>query len=472
MIKNSNDLIFKTSEYITTLQVSENKYAVWNRYFPQILFLNKDSITLLDYLKKNTEPYSKFKGFKRIIKKFYKNKLLYTDKDDCKEKYIKSADENVNIICKNFDIFQKEKLQYNEFLLVTNKCNLKCPYCICEYIKEDYTKDSLNSNKEKVDRILKCIDQNLNSKLGKRKLQRTINFNGGEFLLHKETIKQVVTKIKKKYPNLEIEFNINTNGTLIDQETAQFLSENFEEIAFSIDAHEEAHNQSRIYKNNKGSFSDVIEAFQKVQNCRKKKDTSFQGTLIPEHDLSIDKLESMKEYGFDSARLGVDVLNITPAQAKEMAEKCFNLSVQSKDAGIWAKDNFLKSYKSILEDNQNKGQFNFFCNALNIGYNYLFYNVDNETVKLLCSFCAGLEVKLEDIDNNIHHPELYAKAKKFIQNRYNAIKKNCMDCPIISFCKGGCVMTGIDPFNQFNQSACTFQLETWNLFLKYLAKNN
>lgn len=470
MSENINDKIFKTSHFIEKIKISEDRFAVWNRYSPKVLFLNKDSIELLIFLKDNNTPYKEFVGFKKILKKFIKNDLLYSHNDDFKEKFIKGGDDNLNRIFDDFKENMSERLQYNEFLVISNKCNLKCSYCVCDYIKKDYHENAKKSKKEKVERLVKCIEKNIDANVGNRKLRSSINFNGGEILLQKDIVKYVVDHVKTNYPDKEISFNINTNGTLIDDETAKFLTDNFGAIALSFDAHEEAHNQTRVYENGEGSFDDVMNGLNLIRKYRKDKDTTYQGTVIPAHDLNITKIEKMKEFGFESARLGADVLHISPSEAKEMAKKCFNLAIESKKAGIWAKDSFFKSYNNILNNDEKKGKFSFYCNGFNVGFNYLFYNVDNETLKLTCSFGAGLEVKLDDINDDIHHPLLYEKTRDFLIKRYKVIKENCMDCSVVSLCKGGCVMTGIDSYNSINESACTFQKETWKHFVGYLSE--
>ncbi len=468
---NINELIFKTSQSIEILKISNDKFVVWNRYLPKLLFLNNDSIKMLELLKDNNTPYKEFVGFKRILNKFIKNNLMYSDKDDYKEKYIKSGDEYVDEIIEGFNRNMSERRSYNEFLIISNSCNLRCSYCVCEFIRNNYKENSKKSKGEKIERLINCIDKNFNAKKGNGDLKKIINFNGGEILLQKDIVKQVVDYIKVKYPNEDVSFNINTNCTLIDDNTAKFLSENFDRIAFSIDAHKEAHNQTRVYGNGKGSFNDVINGLNLLRKYQKTKDTSFQGTVIPAHDLSISKIESMKDFGFISARLGADVLNITPSEAKDMAEKCFNLAIESKEVGIWVKDSFFLFYNEILKNVGSKGEFSFYCTGLNAGYNFLHYNIDNETIKLICSFSTDTEVKLDEINNDIHHPLLYEKARDFLSKRYQIIKDNCMDCSVVSFCKGGCVMTGINPYNSINESGCAFQKETWKYFVKYLSDN-
>ena len=149
-----------------------------------------------------------------------------------------------------------------------------------------------------------------------------------------ETNKEIVNYVKEKYPMEKFEFSVNTNATLINEEIARFLVHNFRGIGISIDGYRETNNKTRIYNNGKGSFDDALRGWRLLNKYRSKPEKTYQGTLIPRHDFDINNLIEMKEYGFTSARLGVDVLNITQKEAKQMAELSFNMSIKSKDIGL------------------------------------------------------------------------------------------------------------------------------------------
>jgi len=78
---------------------------------------------------------------------------------------------------------------------------------------------------------------------------------------------------------------------------------------------------------------------------------------------------------------------------------------------------------------------------------------------------------MKEIDNDIYNRLISDQCFNFIKNRINQFFKICIDCEIVGACRGGCVTSGIDSFNNKNEAACAFKKEAWNIFLKYLYIN-
>jgi hypothetical protein len=96
-------------------------------------------------------------------------------------------------------------------LIVTHRCNLACRYC---NIKKDKQNMPLEVAVEAVSIFLKkhsCITP-------------FIKFFGGETLLAFPIIKKVITSAKTRSKNLK--FEITTNGTFLNKNTLDFLSDN------------------------------------------------------------------------------------------------------------------------------------------------------------------------------------------------------------------------------------------------------
>lgn len=67
-------------------------------------------------------------------------------------------------------------------------------------------------------------------------------------------VKTVKYAINYKPANLQLNFSLVTNGTLIDEEKAKFLSEYNFSLTLSMDGLEDSQNSLRPYKNGRGSF--------------------------------------------------------------------------------------------------------------------------------------------------------------------------------------------------------------------------
>jgi len=85
-----------------------------------------------------------------------------------------------------------------------------------------------------------------------------IGFFGGEPLVNKPFIKSVVSEIQKN--ELPITFSVTTNGTLIDDSFAKYLSVNNFHVILSLDGDKETQDQSRS-----DSYNDTIKGLGQLQ---------------------------------------------------------------------------------------------------------------------------------------------------------------------------------------------------------------
>lgn len=139
-------------------------------------------------------------------------------------------------------------------LEVTEKCNLRCKYCIYHPSHPDYREFghrnmTFNTAKKAIDFLF--------SHSGKNK-EIYIGFYGGEPLLNFDLIKKCVEYSKNKKDNKKISYSMTTNATLINEKIANFLAEHDFDVLVSFDGPEEIHNENRVYINGKGSFDNAI----------------------------------------------------------------------------------------------------------------------------------------------------------------------------------------------------------------------
>jgi uncharacterized protein len=143
----------------------------------------------------------------------------------------------------------------------TDYCNLSCPYCSLGELYNIGKKDRKNINIRYAVNFLKYM---FDLKPEKTKLK--IGFFGGEPLVNVNFIKKIVGVAKQlnAEKELELEFNMTTNGTLI-QKHIQFLVKNNFELLISLDGNEEGQSYRTFAKNNKNSFWKVIENADMIQ---------------------------------------------------------------------------------------------------------------------------------------------------------------------------------------------------------------
>lgn len=123
-------------------------------------------------------------------------------------------------------------------LNITDDCNLQCKYCFVNFQK---TYINFSLCKQIIDLLL------LNN------INREITFFGGEPLMLWDKIIVPTIEYSKKN-NAKINFNITTNGTLLDEKKLIYLKENNVSLLLSMDGNKETQNFNRPLKDGKGSF--------------------------------------------------------------------------------------------------------------------------------------------------------------------------------------------------------------------------
>ncbi len=143
-------------------------------------------------------------------------------------------------------------------LVVTNKCNLRCKYCI---YSDHYPKTYEPNQTMSLEVAIQATDFYLDNLESKRKRNPAepaiITFYGGEPLLNLQLIESVISHVKNR--NIEnTVYSITTNGLLLEDDVSDFLVENDFTIAVSLDGPEQEHDRNRVHRDGRGSFKKVF----------------------------------------------------------------------------------------------------------------------------------------------------------------------------------------------------------------------
>ena len=141
-------------------------------------------------------------------------------------------------------------------LNVTDSCNLACKYCFVQQKPHFMT----------IDLAKQTIDWLINNLIKRNELPNVdklekvdVTFFGGEpTLLYDDIIVPLVQYAEEKYPN-KVQFSITTNGTLLNKNRIDFLSNHNIIPLLSIDGAKETQDFNRPQRNGEGSF-DLVEA--------------------------------------------------------------------------------------------------------------------------------------------------------------------------------------------------------------------
>jgi len=146
-------------------------------------------------------------------------------------------------------------------LKVASRCNLNCSYCYMYNMGDmSYLLQPKFISDQVVDSLLTRIKNHVQAH-GIEEM--SIAFHGGEpLLINKDFYEKFVKKALQKVNNTKLRFAIQTNGILLDDEWASYLTKLNILIGVSIDGNKSAHDKYRKYHSGKGSYDDAIKGFQ------------------------------------------------------------------------------------------------------------------------------------------------------------------------------------------------------------------
>jgi uncharacterized protein len=129
-------------------------------------------------------------------------------------------------------------------------CNIDCNYC--------YLPDRLDKSRMSFDVISKTLDRIIEANIAHKEF--TILWHAGEPMVLPISFYKKAFKItKEKIPaSVKVTQNIQTNLTLINQEWCDFIKDYNIVLGTSIDGPAFLHDQNRVNRKNKGTFSQVM----------------------------------------------------------------------------------------------------------------------------------------------------------------------------------------------------------------------
>lgn len=139
------------------------------------------------------------------------------------------------------------------------KCNLQCAYC---FVLRDTIK-GIATNELDDDTLYSMIDMFVENNPSRKK---AMTFYGGEPFVNRDIVFKAVNYANSKYKDM-FQYKIVTNGTLITEEIADFLSRNAFDVNLSIDGNKKAHDCFRLYKNGTSTYEDVIEGYKNLKKA-------------------------------------------------------------------------------------------------------------------------------------------------------------------------------------------------------------
>lgn len=345
----------------------------------------------------------------------------------------------------------------NYIIHLTQSCNLRCKYCY--------------ENKKEKEISFKNIQLLIDNEIKEKSNYTILTFYGGEPLLRKDLIYDTINYIKSKKSKTKFYYGMTTNGTLLDEEFAEYIKQNdFLNIAYSFDGTEETQNLNRVTLKGEGSFS-IVE--KNAKNLLENYKNVIAMVVVTKNN--INKLKENIEYlislGFKNFNLLFDYLQdwqdedlkTIKEQYNKVAEIYYNKILKEEDIYISVFDEKIKTH---VEEGYNCNEdCNLGVKSINVGTDGNFYP------------CMQFVGDKKYIIGNCEKGIDFTARKKLIEQsgKENEI---CKECSINKRCKHTCAcknyLTTKD-INELSPIVCEFEkiiIEISDIMAEKLYKQN
>lgn len=319
----------------------------------------------------------------------------------------------------------------------SSSCNLQCKYCFYNDVAEN--RDIKNYGVMSVEVLEKVVKEAF--EYGEHFIG--FAFQGGEPTLAGLDFYKKLVEYEKIYNNNNIQVTnaIQTNGTIIDEEWAEFLAENDFLVGLSLDGPKEIHDINRVDKRGTGSYIKIQKTIELFEKYKVQYNILCVVTkLVARHAEKIYNYYTKNKFQYLQFipcldELGVDPgknpYSLTPEIYGDFLKKIFELwyrdFMRGNGISIRMFDNILQM---LLGYGSESCDMNGSCSA------NIVMEADGSVYP--CDFYVINKWELGNIKSNSFDDMLKSEnAEAFIKEPRGSME-NCENCEFLFICKGGC----------------------------------
>ena len=283
----------------------------------------------------------------------------------------------------------------NVTLEVTEKCNLRCKYCIYHPSHPEYR--AFGHENMKWDVAKKAID--FLKEHSQNAENRHIGFYGGEPLLNFELIERAVEYAKKLFGE-DMSFAITTNATLVNDKIAEYFAKNNFNIIISLDGPQEMHDANRLMVNGTGSFEKTVMGAKKLFEAFHKegKSSKIGFNMVVSGPGYLEQYTKIQEFIEKSEWIPKDVMILTATVDHGPSESDYFLPQGKEDR--WFMEEFyepLMKWEEVYKSNPDNTEKTLFTDGyMDKGMMIIHKRLLTETPKLATtSSTGGLSLALQ-----------------------------------------------------------------------------
>jgi uncharacterized protein len=304
---------------------------------------------------------------------------------------------------------------------LTQNCNLSCQYC---YLHGDNAEWMYSPSEADMDFSFEAILREIQYIIGSKPQKMGINFIGGEPLLRKEQVIDIVEHTLKSAneQSMPIEIGLTTNGTLLNRSFLEWAQKHKIDIMVSLDSPAIMHDNYRARRSDKNSFYNIISSLQGFESV-----ISVVTTITHQTPSLREALENLIELGFKEV-----LFNIVHTRNPE-------LMIRSKDVQRFL-DEFENDQDWFDRHSLRLGNINRIHDLLSKRQVKLtpcaagrsLYAINSKGVRYFCHSCVGKEkftINRNDKSN----------ISEFSDGTYSLVPSSrCATCWAVRLCGGDC----------------------------------
>ena len=311
------------------------------------------------------------------------------------------------------------------FIMPTYSCNLACVHCHVR--KHDHGAHRVS--REHIDQALQYACEHL------RGDHLSIIMSGGEPFLAWELVMYSVAaseKLVEKGTISSRSFGIYTNGTLLDEDHADYLADHSLSVFLSLDGPQHIHDRARRFRDGTGSYTAAIEGLR----------------ILQEKDVAVTASLTLGPHNIDTFPTCIEHI------ISDLGIKNTLVSVYHDNAGERALNPRAVAEASLL----GHGMAERLGGSIDTVYRRLvplgFRMTADRSCDCQCSritllpngqisLCTGLGAEEEHFYGRIAEGE-FERSKQYLELRCTAKQAQlCRDCPARQVCNGGCILNAI-----------------------------
>ncbi|MDY6986306.1 MAG: SPASM domain-containing protein [Candidatus Thermoplasmatota archaeon] len=411
----------KESKYNFKLNVGE-KSVIYNALNDSITQLDSEAIDLLE-----KKDFDKFPP--DCLNELISGGVLVEDEMEEMQKYRY--------------LVNKHRYQSNVYIftIVTSHiCNLKCTYC---YEGGGWYNKAM-SEKE-AENVVNFMKGTL-AKKAHRGL--SVLFYGGEPLVAEKACVKIAQDVSAfcDETGLETYLAMATNGTLITEKTIEklFAPYNFKVVQITLDGNRKDHNSRRMYKDGSPTYDIILSAIKMLDDAS-----------VPVHiRLNIDKknIEGLNDLFDDLKSLNLKRADFYYSPIYSMTEECKHMSeVCLGDSEL------LEVQKSVYPEMKKTGMAATIRPVQHFGC--MFETDDSFVIDPYMDIykCLTLMNRERDRVGYLDDEGKMRLLPRFydVMSRSPLNNGECLECPYLPLCNGGCAAQAVDRTGSYHGTVCT-----------------